>query len=208
MKGLLIGFVTIACAVGFLGAIAPHARANAPPNIEVTGPAGGIYVPGEPVSVTWNLSDDHDRVAALVVWVNYTGPASGAIAGPLAGTTREFLWFMPSSLVAGDYRITAVAFDAQGASSSAEGPLFTVVPLPKTPTFPLGPSAAEIGVVSFLVASGVLVFLIAAFGPALVGRPERGDAWKVRSRRRRKGLKPVRKAEYVQRPTSGHSRNQ
>ena len=208
MKGLLIAIVSIACAVGFVSAIAPHASANAPPGIEVTSPAGGFYVPGEPVSVAWNLSDDHDPLATLVVWVNYTGPASGAIAGPLAGTTREVLWFMPSSLVAGDYRITAVAFDAQGASSSAEGPVFTVVPLPKTPTFPLGPSAAEIGVVSFLVASGFLVFLIAAFGPALVGRPERGDAWKVRSRRRMKGLRPVRKAEFVQPPTPGHSRNQ
>lgn len=212
MKGLLIGVVAIACVVGVLGTIAPHASANAPPDIAITGPAGGFYLAGQPVSVTWNLSDDRDPLAGLFVWVNYTGPTAGPIAGPLAGTRNQLLWMIPSTLNGSGYRITAIAFDAEGASRSVEGPAFTVVPIPKAPTFPIGPSGDEFVIVSFVVASGFLIFLVAAFGPALAGRPEGSGAWKVRPPRRKTALKPRRKTPAEQRASRkappGHSRNQ
>ncbi len=186
MKRLFLMALVVACALWPLGATAQDARAS--PSISVTGPTGGLLFAGEPVPVTWNLSDDIGPLADLTVWVNYTGPTSGPIAGPLAGTTRFVLWTVPSSLNGTGYRVAATALDPEGGSQSSQSPEFTVIIPPRAPTFALGQSGAEVGIVSLVVASGVLVFLLAAFGPTL------RSGWKVRTARRVYTPKPLPKA--------------
>ncbi len=210
MKRLFLMALVVACTLASLSATGQDARAA--PSISITSPTGGWFVSGELVPVTWNLSDDFGPLSGVTVWVNFTGPTSGPIAGPIAGILDFVLWTIPSTLNGTGFRVIATAVDAAGTSQSAESPEFTLVPAPKAPTFGLGASGPEFGVVSLLVASGFLVFLIAAFGPALAGRVERGGVHKVRAARRTTGLRPIPRAEWEARKARGevpaHSRSQ
>ena len=153
---------------------------NEGPSLSIVAPAGGMtFTAGQTVEIRWAVGDDHDPPQDIVVYLNYTGPTSGRISGPLSGLTTSLEWTIPSSLVGSGYRVTAVAIDSEGSWRVAESAAFSVSAPPGEPG-----GGGAVWVFSTAILSVIVAGLTA--GLLLAVRVQLGE-WFRRAREKRRG---------------------
>src|SRR2546427_8914783 len=160
---------------------------NAPPSMAITRPgAGESIAAGNTTSIMWSLGDDHDSLDSLVVYLNYTGPSAGVIAGPLSGRTSTLAWTIPVSLRGNGYRVTGVVIDSQGSRRSAESAEFAVTEPPAGPNLPGGPTiwVFSTAILSILV-TGLTAGLLLALRVHLTERCRRARERRKQQRAQR-----------------------
>ncbi|HXF05639.1 MAG TPA: Ser-Thr-rich GPI-anchored membrane family protein [Blastocatellia bacterium] len=98
-----------------------------PPSVTILSPVGGETVPtGGSLLIRW-ISSDNVGVASHTVLLAPDGVQfTTVLASALPGTTQEFLWLVPASLVASSARIRVVARDAAGNEAAGESGVFTI----------------------------------------------------------------------------------
>lgn len=102
-------------------------RDTQPPSVTILSPLGGENVPtGGSLLIRW-ISSDNIGVALHNVLLATDGVQfTTVLASGLPGTTQQFLWLVPSSLVTSSARIRIVARDAAGNEAASESGLFIV----------------------------------------------------------------------------------
>jgi len=154
---------------------------NGRPALTILKPvAGQTLEAGATVSIEWSVSDDRDPPRDLVVYLNYTGPSMGMIAGPLSGQTTRLAWTIPTDLRGEGFRISGAVFDAEGAWRPGEGPEFTITAGPDPPEPP-----TDLG---WKITTAILTVATAGLtaGLLLAVRVQLGE-WYRRKREGRKG---------------------
>jgi hypothetical protein len=110
------------------------ASPNTPPTITVTSPSGGeVWNQGTSHAVTWIAADSEDASSALRVWINFTsGAGSGIVCGPVAGSTGQCNWIVPS-IEASDVVVNATVIDTGMLRGYDDSGQFTIQAPPNTP---------------------------------------------------------------------------
>lgn len=102
-------------------------RDTQPPTVTILSPVGGeIVATGGSLLVRWISSDDVGVVLHTVLLAPDGVQFTTVLASALPGTTREFLWLVPSSIVTSSARIRVVARDAAGNEAAGESGFFTI----------------------------------------------------------------------------------
>lgn len=102
-------------------------RDTQPPSVTILSPVGGETVStGGSLLVRWISSDNVGVTLHTVLLAPDGAQFTTALASALPGTTQEFLWLVPTSLVTASARIRVVARDAAGNEGAGESGFFTI----------------------------------------------------------------------------------
>jgi len=121
---------------------------NTPPTVTVTAPAGGSFVHGQAIVITWTMSDAETASSALAVVVSYRangGADTGTIATLVGALTTT--WTAPSTITASDVTVRVTVTDGGGLPAFDDSAAFSIGADTTDPAATIdGPTTATAGV--------------------------------------------------------------